>query len=392
MIRIAYVSADQGVPVFGTNGSSAHVRAVLRAFLGRGVSLELFAARFDGPRPADLEQVRVHALPHASRQLAQAERERLAIAANDQLRRQLDAAGPFDLVYERQSLWSAAGMEQARDWGVPGLLEVNAPLLEETARYRTLIDRAAAERQRRRSFAAAAALLAVSPGVARHLAGFAEATGRVHVVPNAVDPARFSPRCALRPPGEPVCIGFLGSLRPWHGVDGLIDAMGLLLRQGLDVRLLVVGKGPERERLEARAGAQGIAGSIEWTGAVPEAAVPGELARMDIAVAPYPPSPSFYFSPLKLFEYMAAGLPIVATDVGDLATFVEPDSSGLICPPGDPAALADALAALARDPARRLRLGRAARDRAERRHSWTATVERIIAIARRAGAPAERAA
>jgi glycosyltransferase involved in cell wall biosynthesis len=391
-MRIAYVSADQGVPVFGTNGSSAHVRAVLRAFLARGASIDLFASRFDGRAPADLAMVRVRALPSVPRDMPQARRERLALDANDALREQLEVAGPFDLVYERQSLWSAAGMEQARDWGVPGLLEVNAPLLEETARYRTLVDHEAARRQRRRTFAAASALLAVSPGVARHLAGFAEAAGRVHVVPNGVDPCRFAPGRAERRPGEPVRIGFLGSLRPWHGVDGLIDAVAILFGRGLRVRLLVVGKGPEQERLEARARALGMAEAVEWTGAVPEAAVPGELARMDIAVAPYPASPAFYFSPLKLFEYMAAGLPIVTTNVGDLATIIEHDRTGLVCPPDDPAAMADALAALAGDPARRRDLGCAARETAERRHSWEAVAGRILAIARNAGPAAERAA
>jgi glycosyltransferase involved in cell wall biosynthesis len=391
-MRIAYVSADQGVPVFGTNGSSAHVRAVLRAFLARGASVDLFASRFDGPQPPDLAAVRVHPLPHASRRLPQAQREHLALVADDELGRQLETAGPFDLVYERQSLWSASGMERARKWGVPGLLEVNAPLLEETARYRTLVDRAAAERQRRRTFAAASALLAVSPGIARHLAGFAEAAGRIHVVSNGVDPSRFAARPDELRPAEPVWIGFLGSLRPWHGVDGLIDAVAILVRRGLDVRLLVVGKGPERERLEARTREQGIERSVEWTGAVPEAAVPAELARMDIAVAPYPADRSFYFSPLKLFEYMAAGLPTVTTDVGELATIVEHDRTGLICPAGDPAALAEALAALTGDPARRRRLGRAARETVERRHSWAATAERIVAIARNAKPAAAHAA
>lgn len=381
MMRIAYVSADFGVPVFGTNGSSAHVRAILRALVRQGARIDLFASRLDGPAPDDLAGIRVIELPRASRQLPQAERERQAIQANDALAQKLAEHGPYDLIYERQSLWSAAGMTAARAWGVPGLLEVNAPLLEETARFRTLVDAVAAERQVRRAFADATALLAVSGGVAGYLEGFVEARGKVQIVHNGVDPTRFRPAVRRRVATDPFTIGFLGGLRPWHGLDGLIDATHLLVERGLPVRLLIVGKGPEREALEERAKRLGIAERLVWTGVVREEAVPGELAAMDIALAPYPALEGFYFSPLKLFEYMAAGLPIVTTAVGDLPRLVEHGRSGWLVPPDDPQALADGIARLAGDPALCRKLGAAARQTAVERHSWAATAERILEIA-----------
>ncbi len=391
-MRIAYVSADFGVPVFGTNGSSAHVRAVLRALLERGATIDLFASRLDGPQPDDLAAIRVLKLPRASSSLPQAERERRAILANDDLARGLADNGPYELIYERHSLWSAAGMGVARTAGVPGLLEVNAPLLEETARFRTLVDHRAAERQVRRALADASALLAVSGGVADYLGGFAEARGKVHVVPNGVEPRRFQSRSSQRTGGDPFTIGFLGSLRPWHGLTGLIDATKLLVERGLPVRLAIVGKGPERAALEAQAERLGIAGRVAWTGAVPETAVPGELAGMDIAVAPYPALDGFYFSPLKLFEYMAAGLPIVTTTVGDLPRLVEHGRTAWLVRPDDPSALADGIARLAADPALCQRLGTAARAAVIERHSWSATAGRILEIAGLASMQEGRAA
>jgi glycosyltransferase involved in cell wall biosynthesis len=384
-MRIAYVTADFGVPVFGSNGSSAHVRAIVRALRARGATVDLFASRLDGPPPEDLADLRIIELPRASRRLPQAERECCAIAANDVLALKLREAGPYDLVYERHALWSAAGMAVARQQGIPGLLEVNAPLLEETATFRTLVDHAAAERQVRCTFADASALLAVSGGVARYLDGFPAAQGKVHVVPNGVEPGRFRPRARRRRADDPVTVGFVGSLRPWHGLDGLVRAMALLAADGVPVRLLIVGKGPERERLEDLAAGLGIADVIEWTGVIPESEVPGALARMDIAVAPYPALPGFYFSPLKLFEYMAAGLAVVTTAVGDLPQLVEDGRTGVLVPPDAPEALARAIATLAADPERCRRLGDAARAQVIERHSWQATAARILEIARRAG-------
>ena len=382
MMRIAYITADFGVPVFGTNGSSAHVRAIVRAFRAQGATVDLFASRLDGPPPVDLADLRIIELPRASRRLPQAERERRAIAADDVLALKLLEHGPYELVYERHALWSAAGMAVARQQGIPGLLEVNAPLLEETATFRTLVDHAAAERQVRRAFADASALLAVSGGVARYLDGFAEARGRVHVVPNGVEPGRFLSVDQVRRADDPVVVGFVGSLRPWHGLDGLVRAVALLAADGVPARLSIVGKGPERERLEGLAAELGIVGQIEWVGAVPEAEIPQQLARMDIAVAPYPALPDFYFSPLKLFEYMAAGLPVVTTTVGDLPQLVEDGRTGVLVAPDHPAALARAIASLAAEPERRQRLGTAARARVIERHSWQATAARIQGIAR----------
>jgi len=390
-MRVAYVTADFGVPVFGTNGSSAHVRAIVRALRAQGATVDLFASRLDGPPPEDLADLHIIELPRASRRLPQAERECCAIAANDVLASKLSAHGPYDLVYERHALWSAAGMAFARQQGIPGLLEVNAPLLEETAAFRTLVDHAAAERQVRRALADASALLAVSGGVARYLDGFgetpgAETRGKVHVVPNGVEPGRFRLAEGMRRADDPVVVGFVGSLRPWHGLDGLVRATALLAGDGVPMRLSIVGKGPERERLEALAADLGIAERIEWTGAVPEAEVPRQLARMDIAVAPYPALPDFYFSPLKLFEYMAAGLPVVTTAVGDLPQLVEDGRTGVLVPPDEPAGLAGAIASLAADPERCRRLGAAARARVIERHSWHATAARILEIAVRSGA------
>jgi glycosyltransferase involved in cell wall biosynthesis len=103
---------------------------------------------------------------------------------------------------------------------------------------------------------------------------------------------------------------------------------------------------------------------------------------MDVAVAPYPPQAEFYFSPLKVYEYMAAGLPVVASRIGQIEEAIRDGVDGVLCPPGDPEAFAAALLRLADDPLLRARLGRAARESVVAERTWSAVAGLIIGLAR----------
>lgn len=380
-MRVAYICADPGIPVFGRKGASVHVQEVLRALKRRGASVDLLAARYDDAPPPGLQDVRCHTLPRPAHDDPGA-RERQAIAGNDDLIEILRATGPFDFVYERYSLWSFAGMEHARAAGIPGLLEVNAPLIEEQAAHRVLVDRPMAERSASRALSAATAVLTVSKEVAAYVARFTDGN-RLHVVPNGVDPERCTPQVPPRLPAVPgVCtLGFVGSLKPWHGIDALLNAFDQIHRLEPQSRLLVVGDGPERSNLEMSVRRLGLSDSVTLTGAVAHDQVPGLLTSMDVATAPYPDRDDFYFSPLKIFEYMAAGLPTVASSIGQVTDIIEHDVTGILCPPGNPDALARSVADLFTDAAKRRRLGAAARSRVCETSTWDSVAERILKIA-----------
>jgi glycosyltransferase involved in cell wall biosynthesis len=380
-MRIAYVCADPGVPVFGRKGCSIHVQEVLCGLLRRGVEVDLFATRFGGPAPGALLPVRIHDLSSVFAAGA-AGRERARHSANRDVRLALGRSGPFDAVYERYSLGSCAGMEFARDAGIPGILEVNAPLIDEQEEHRALIDRRSAEEAQQRCFAAASALVAVSDELAGWLESDPAARGRVHVVANGVDAEIFRPD---RPPSLPAAtgvftVGFVGSLKPWHGLPVLVDAFTRLHSEDRRTRLLIVGDGSERAALDADIRARGLGAAVVRTGAVPPHEVPGLVTSMDAAVAPYPSRSPFYFSPLKVYEYMAAGRAVVASRIGQLEALLEGGECGVLCPPGDPAALADALERLRGDPALRRRLGEKAREKVLREATWDAVVSRILAV------------
>jgi glycosyltransferase involved in cell wall biosynthesis len=391
-MRIAYVCADPGVPVFGRKGCSVHVQEMIRAFQRHGAEVELFAARADDPRPHELEGIRLHHLPAVRDGGEEGEGgegggpagHAAAVAAlNRELGSALDRAGPFDLVYERYSLWSFAGMVEADASGTPGLLEVNAPLIEEQAQHRSLRDAGSATRVAARAFGAADALLAVSTEVAAWLERHPSAQGRVHVIPNGVDAERFRPDVPPAAPGPPgsFTVGFVGSMKPWHGLDVLVEAFDRLHRRSRDTRLLLVGEGPALAAVSADLSARGLAKVVQCTGAVAPVEVPGLLTSVDAAVAPYPDASGFYFSPLKVYEYMAAGRAVVASRVGQLETVIRHDVNGLLCPPGDPGALEAELERLQRAPQLRARLGRAARGSVRRTCTWDAVARRVLQLA-----------
>jgi glycosyltransferase involved in cell wall biosynthesis len=176
-------------------------------------------------------------------------------------------------------------------------------------------------------------------------------------------------------------VGFVGTLKAWHGLAVLVDAFSAFHARHTSSRLLIVGDGPERERVEGDIVNRGLRDFALFTGAVPPAEVPGLLASMDVAVAPYPALTDFYFSPLKVYEYMAAGRPVIASRIGQLKKLIQPGINGVLVTPGDAAELTEALEKLFGDTATRSRLGREARRAVLRDHTWDCVLKTIFELA-----------
>ncbi len=384
MTRIAYVCADPGVPVHGHKGCSVHVQEMLRALSRSGVEIDLFAMHWQGTPPEDLRGVRIHPIL-ASRRGDASMREQALVAANQAVRDALEAAGPFDLVYERHALFAFAAMEYASGAGIPGLLEVNAPLVEEQRRHRVLVHEELAESAVTRAFDAASLLLPVSEDLARWLRGRGRLEDRLEVVPNGVDVARFSAAQPVHRDSNAFTVGFLGGLRPWHGLPDLAAIWSRVRCELPQAELLVVGDGPGRGDFERDLEARRVRGSVTFTGAVLPADVPSWLAATDAVVAPYPVRSGleepFYFSPLKIFEYMAAGRAIVASRIGQIAQVLTHGETGWLHEPGDIAGAAHGLVTLADDAVLRRRLGTAAQVWVARHRSWDSIAARLLARA-----------
>jgi glycosyltransferase involved in cell wall biosynthesis len=201
---------------------------------------------------------------------------------------------------------------------------------------------------------------------------------RIEVVANGIDMASFS---AIPAPPEgdgTVTLGFVGFMRAWHGLHRLLEAVA---RHGDErVRLLIVGDGPALPDLRRQAEALGLAGRVRFTGLAGREAIPRLLADMDIAMQPKVVP---YASPLKLFEYMAAGRAIVAPDQPNIREILANEETALLFHPAEPDGMWQAILRLVGDAPLRRRLGAAARAEIARRcHTWQANAERVTDWAR----------
>ena len=386
---VAYLLADPGIPVGGTKGASVHVESLCCAMACSGVRVRLYAARVAGPLrsrgaegvdvvPVDVGEVRSGSAGEPGR--ISAARRFFDLASEH-----LSSERP-DWVHERLTLFAGQGGDMCASLGLGRVVEVNAPVAAERSRHFGLL-RDTAAHEAECSALTGARVLAVSPPLARWAVanGASEAT----VVPNGADTSAFAPaawrgrRAELRRrlglEGR-VVVGFAGSLKPWHGVSVLVEAVADAAAAGKrPLGLLVVGDGPGRGDAEAATGLLPRSVRAVLAGAVPFALVPGYLAAMDVSVAPYLPSDDFYFSPLKVAEAMAAGRPVVASDFPPVSELL--GGTGVLVAPGDRGCLANAVADLAADPRRRIELGGKARARAVEHLDWSAVSRRTLDFA-----------
>ena len=372
-MRILYAATDQVVP--GNLGGSVHVQAVAEGLARLGHDVHV-AVRLAGRVPTGHGVVwHPMAPPWAS--------ARLRLLCTGALVRLARDVQP-DVVIERYHNFGGEGVLAATRLRVPLALEVNAPVIDYPRSAKQILDRAlVVEPMRRwRDWQCRRADLFVTP-MAQILPPWVPAR-KVLEIEWGADTERFTPDVAgpapfARRPGQ-ITLVFAGAFRPWHGAVHVVRALRTLRASGQnDFTAVMIGAGPELPRV--RAEAEGL-DNVLFAGSVPHDRMPAWLAASDVGVAPFEVEAhgqlrlGFYWSPLKVFEYMAAGLPVVAPDIDRLRHIVRHDREGLLYDPGHADSLAEALKQLA-DPGRRLALGSAARARVEVEFSWTAHCGRL---------------
>lgn len=401
-MKIAYITADFGIPVHGNKGASIHVRELSQALMDLGHDVRIFTPRLGGDAPADFHVPATEIKPEKSDKSTvstlqddpaagdpMAKEIRGLLYATSMRHRLLDCFKDWqpDAIYERYSLLATAGTELAHELGIPHILEVNAPLSKEAAEHRGLKLRHTAETLERRILNATSHVIAVSEPIRQWAGSMGVAADNASVMPNGVNIARFAdakpaPSAALETDDRPV-VGFVGTLKAWHGTPMLIRSMGLIARirgKANTPRLLIVGDGPQRELLQQLAVEEGIDDLTLFTGSVPHEEIAAWIARMDIAVAPYDDLQNFYFSPLKVYEYMAAGKAIVASNIGQITECLTHQANGLLYQPGNVTSLADQIMLLLDNAQLRTTLGDTARKNAISQHSWSNNANSVISL------------
>ena len=287
-----------------------------------------------------------------------------------------------DALYERYNLFHLAGAMVARRRKLPFLVEVNAPLAEERARFGGLALERLARWSERFVWRRADRVLPVTAVLGGHVAAAGVPAERIVVVPNGIDLADFPETLAARQSGAEageLVLGFVGFVRDWHGLDAVVR--GIAAWDGpVRLKLRVVGEGPARPGLERLAAELGIAERVEFTGLAKREAIPGLVAGFDVALQP---AAVPYASPLKVFEYMAAGRAIVAPDQPNIREVLEDGRTAILFDVKQPDGLWQAIRRLVADPDLRARLGRAARAEViGRERTWAGNAQRVAELAR----------
>ena len=299
----------------------------------------------------------------------------------------------YDLIHERFNLLALGGALASRKLGIPYVLEVNADLLEQR-RFKGI-----PERGLRRLFAiwatrlcfnTAAQIICISPRLKEHLRTKWNVDGsKLTVLPIAADVEAFKMnynseqvRKGLGLATEPVVM-WVGGFYPWHDLSLLLESFTRILGRRPDARLVLVGDGQTRSSVEDMVKKAGLGHAVIMTGAIAHSQVPEMLSIADVAVVPSPPitaSLGGTGTPLKLFEYMAAGKAIVATALNEAAEVIQNGYNGLLVDAGDVNQFADATLKLIDDPEMRSRLGQSAREQAVKQYSWEHYTRRLEEI------------
>ena len=407
-MKILYLCADLGIPVLGRKGAAVHVRELVAAF-GRAGHQVVLAAQLLNKSPweepaaigSPVLQVRptvgATAVPalKAFNALLGVENSlpgeiRRILYNQDlevELRRRFENEPP-DFIYERASLYGTAGVSLAQALGCPLVVELNAPLAVEQAAYRATGLGELAARAERWTLQHADAVVVVSSELREHVLALGVDSTRIHVLPNGVNPALFypgSPDPKLRArwglDGHLV-VGFVGGLRPWHGVELLPQLLERLTARFPEIRLVIAGDGPLRGELERSLKQRGLHSRTVLTGLLGHEEMPGVIRQLDVALAPYPqPDHAFYFSPLKLFEYMACGVPVVAANLGQIAEVLHNGETGLLYSPGNLDELANCCERLLANAELRHQLGRRAADLVQRQFTWDHNAAQVARLA-----------
>lgn len=403
-MRLLYVCNDFGIKPDGTKGASVHLRAITAALARQGHEILLLSPH-PGPGPTHpAKRLLPPGCPAVDEHVASLRRWMKSHALLDSgLTSDLrplsynawaaeQAIGALaghkpDAIIERLGLHSTLGLDLAQMLGIPLILEVNALLSEEAESFRTLALKDLARSIELMVLKQADHVAVVSEALRQRLISMGIAPDRIEVVVNGSDVEAFALSSSSSVLDDPVfednafVVGFVGSLKAWHGVDLLLQAFAIVHKQLPDARLMIVGSGPEESTLRSMAAHLGLDDAVAFCGAVDHGMVPAHIHQMDVAVAPYRHRDDFYFSPIKLFEYMAAGCCTIAANIGQIPEVIDHGRTGLLFSAGDQDELVARILEAYRSPDDRLRIGQNATHLIRTRYTWdhaAKSIERLV--------------
>lgn len=291
-------------------------------------------------------------------------------------------ANKIDCIYERYAYFLFAGVAAAKVSGRPIILEVN--IVTDLEDVRKLRFRSLARFIEQRVLYAADAIFVVSEYLREKLIARGIDGNKVLVQPNAFTIRKPQPRdtpvleSMKRECYKRTIIGFLGRLLPWYQLDVLLATFASLNLKHPDSVLLFIGHGPEREKLEVMVLENQLVGRVIFSGEMLHADALALLEIVDIGVIP---ATNVWGSPMKLFEYMGIGIPVVAPDIEVIRAIVSDEVNGKLFPLGNFEQFKRKIEELLSDPALRKRMGAAASRTIREKHTWVHVAEHVVRMA-----------
>lgn len=365
------------------DGQYVHIRHLTEALLARGHDLTMAGPEDEATAPRKLDVGSNDGglksrLPAA---LYEAAEFGYSVAGYRRLKKKAALRSP-DILYERYNLFYHAGIWAKRHLQIPLILEVNAPLVDERARHDGLRLQRFARRSEQSIWNSADMVLPVTNVLADYIRGAGVPEDRIRIIHNGVSDDFLAPvdasiiREKYNLSGKLV-LGFTGFVRDWHGVDRVLHFIASVKRE--DLHLFLVGDGPARAGLEALAEELGIRSQLTVTGIVQREEMAAHVEAIDIALQP---AVTDYASPLKLFEYMARGKPVIAPASANICEVLTHNHDAMLFDETDMAAFTTILTALVDDSDLRVRIGSAALETLLRQdYTWAGNAHRVEMIA-----------
>ncbi len=287
-----------------------------------------------------------------------------------------------DWVYERRAALQSLGWI-FRQYGIPWILETNSPLFYESKAERKNVVLSRLERWLEiKAYRECDILICITEALKEIIVCEANIPPeKVIVLPNGVDTSIFNPE--LHQPKrifDNFTIGFVGNLYPWQGLEKLLEALCNLLKDGLDLSLVVVGDGQMRTEWESKAHFLGLSNNVKFVGQVCWNEIPSYIAGFDVGYSGHVRLQigKMYHSPLKIYEYMAMAKPVLASAFEDAQRVLREGETGFLFQAGDMQALKSALLRAYKSQAVLPEMGRQAREEILLNHSWIARVQTLI--------------
>jgi len=290
----------------------------------------------------------------------------------------------FDMIYERYSLNTFCGVWASRRFGIPIILEVNAPLYYEQLNLGRLAFRRLAWFSERWICSNSTWTIAVTTVLKQMLQDEGIKPGKVVVMHNGIDPLLFNTEISGRHVREryhvegKLVIGFVGWFRPWHGLDMFLEAVHEINPLTHKLHVLLVGDGPSYQQLHRYCEATGMLESVTFSGPVAREEIPAYIAAMDMVVQP---SATEYACPMKIIEYMAMAKCILAPDQRNITELLEDGASAFLFNAGNSSSLRQKILQALDSSDRRVAVGQAAyRTLMEKQLLWRSNALRVLSL------------